>query len=139
MTTMKKRNTYSHADAKDGGKQKCNERAMVNMERILQEIQDFRKENNQHLEDIKDELNKTNQRIEEAEDRIDAVETRLQTMEQAMKKMLKVQAQHEDKLIDQEGRARRENIKIYKVPENKEGSSMTAFVEKLLETNWISH
>ncbi len=32
------------------------------MERILQEIQDFRKENSRQLGDIKDELNKTNQK-----------------------------------------------------------------------------
>lgn len=49
-----------------------------------------------------------------------------------MKNMQKVQTQHEDKLVDQEGRARRENIRMYKVPENEEGSSMIVFVEKLL-------
>lgn len=127
------RDADSHANRKDGGgKQKSTEKMKVNMERILQEIQLFQRENNHQLEDIKDELNKTNQRIEEAEDRIEAVETRLQTMEQVMKKMLKVQTQHEDKLVDQEGRARRGNIRMYNVPENEEGSSMIVFMEKLL-------
>lgn len=119
-------------DGKEGGKQNAGERSRVNLERILTEIQDFRKENSRQLDDIKDELNKTNQRIGEAEGRTDEVETRLQAVEQVMRNMLKVQVQHEDKLADQEGRSRRENIRVYNVPENEEGSSMITFVEKLL-------
>ena len=69
----------SRASGKDGGKLKTK----VNLERILQEIQDFRKECNCQLEDIKNELNKTNQRIKEAEDRIDEVGTRLLTEKHA--------------------------------------------------------
>lgn len=57
--------TDSRANAKDGGKRKGNTKPKVYMEQILQEIQDFRKENSRQLEDIKDELNKTNQRIGE--------------------------------------------------------------------------
>lgn len=102
------------------------------MERILQEIRDFRQENSQQLGDIKEELNKTNRRVREAEDRIEGVETRLLTMECALRNVMKVQNQHEEKLIDQERRVRRENIRLYNVPEGEEGSSTVVFVEKLL-------
>ena len=105
---------------------------MVHVEWILQEIQEFRRENSQQLDDIKDEINKTNERIKEAEDRIDDVETRMLTVEQVMRSMHKTQRQHEEKLIDQEGKARRENIRLYNVPENEEGNSMVSFIETLL-------
>lgn len=126
------RGTECYASGKDGTKQKANEKVKVNMERILQEIQEFRKENNRQLEDIKDELNKTNRRIEEVESRIDAAESRQQTTEKVLRYMLKIQAQHAEKLIDQEGRARRDNIRIYNVPEDVEDNSMITFVDKLL-------
>ncbi|KAI2650820.1 LINE-1 retrotransposable element ORF1 protein [Labeo rohita] len=44
--------------------------AQINLERILEEIQNFRKENNRQLDEIKIELNKTNQRISHAEDQL---------------------------------------------------------------------
>ncbi|KAL0152328.1 hypothetical protein M9458_052051, partial [Cirrhinus mrigala] len=50
--------------------------AQINLERILEEIQNFRKENSRQLDKIKIELNKTNQRIGHAEDRIEGIETR---------------------------------------------------------------
>lgn len=126
------RGAEAKANGKDSEQLELSEKTKVNMEKILQEIRDFRQENNRQLGDIKEEINKTNRRIGEAEDRIDAVESRLLTMEHAMRNVLKVQAQHAEKLVDQEGRARRENIRLYNVPEGEEGSSMVTFVEKLL-------
>lgn len=41
--------------------------------------------------------------------------------------------QQENKLTDEEGRSRRENIRIYNVPEGAEGSSMVDFVKSLLQ------
>ncbi|CAI5697253.1 unnamed protein product [Oreochromis niloticus] len=105
------------------------------MEIILQEIQEFRKENSTQLEDIKVEIHKTNRRIDEVENRIEAAETRVQTLEQVLKYVLKTQAQHNEKLRDQVGRARRDNLRIYNVPENEEGDSMINFVEKLIREN----
>lgn len=69
------------------------------------------------------------------ENRIEAAETRVQILEQVMKYVLKTQARHDEKLTDQEGRARRDNIRLYVVPENEEGDSMTSFVEKLIREN----
>ena len=126
------RTTEANTNEKDGGRQRGCEKPKVNMERILQEIQEFRRENSQQLDDIKDEINKTNERIKEAEDRIDDVETRMLTVEQVMRSMHKTQRQHEEKLIDQEDRARRENIRQYNVPENEEGNSMVSIIFSLL-------
>ncbi|CAM4703686.1 unnamed protein product [Leuciscus chuanchicus] len=124
----------SYANAKDGaGRPKVNEKAKVNLETILQEIQDFRHENKQHLDVIREDINNANQRIEEAEDRISATEAKLETMELIMRKVLKTQSQNDQKLIDQEARARRRNLRIFNVPENEEqGSTVTVFLEKFL-------
>ena len=53
-------------------------------------------------------------------------------MEQVLNKMIKVINQQENKLLDQEGRSRRKNLRIYNVPEGAEGSAMVEFMEKLL-------
>ncbi|KAK1875089.1 LINE-1 retrotransposable element ORF1 protein [Dissostichus eleginoides] len=60
------------------------------------------------------------------------MEERVQNEEQVLAKMMKVLTRQESKLLDQEGRSRRENIRIYNVPEGEEGTSMVDFVEKLL-------
>lgn len=73
--------------------------------------------------DIKDEINKTVKRIGETEDCLDYMEIRLYTMEQVLISMW------EDKGVKQEGRLRRENIRQYNPPGDKERSSMTTFVE----------
>lgn len=52
------------------------------------------------------------------------VEDRVQNVGQVLTKMIKVMNQQENKLLDQKGRARQENIRIYNVPEGAEGSSM---------------
>lgn len=60
------------------------------------------------------------------------MEDRVQNVEWVVSEMIKVVSQQENKLLDHEGRSRRENLRIYNVPEGAEGSSMVEFVEKLL-------
>jgi len=100
--------------------------------KVLEEIRNFRKDTKEQLKDIKSEINNVNQKITEAEGRIGKVEDRVQNVEQVMNKMIKVMCHQENKLLDYEGRSRRENLKIYNVPEETEGPSMVEFVEKLL-------
>ncbi len=104
----------------------------ASLTKVLEEIRDFRKDTKQQLNEIITELTSVNQKIAEAESRIGKVEDRVQNVEQVMSKMIKVMSQQENKLLDQEGRSRRENIRIYNVPERAEGASMMLFVEKLL-------
>lgn len=125
--------TGSHAKAKDGArKSKGTDKSKVNLEMILREIQEFRHENKEHLDVIREDINNANRRLGEAEDRIGAAEAKLEKMEQVMRNMLKTQTENEQKLIDQEARARRTNLRIFNVPENEEQrASMITFVEKL--------
>lgn len=67
-----------------------------------------------------------------SETRLERVEDRVLNVEQVLAKMIKIINQQENKLHDQEGRFRRENIRIYNVPKGAEGSSMMDIVDKLL-------
>ncbi|KAK9533243.1 hypothetical protein VZT92_008377 [Zoarces viviparus] len=104
----------------------------ASLTKVLEEIRDFRKDTKHQLNDISSELANVNQKIAEAETRIESVEDRVQNLEQVLGKMIRVMDQQENKLLDQEGRSRRENLRIYNVPEGAEGSSMVEFVEKLI-------
>ena len=106
--------------------------ASANIAKVLEEIQDFRKDTKQQLNDIKFELTNVTRKIAAAETRIEETEDRVHNVEQVLNKMIKVINQQENKVLDQEGRSRRENLRVYNVPEGAEGLAMVEFVEKLL-------
>ncbi|XP_013885214.1 uncharacterized protein LOC106533463 [Austrofundulus limnaeus] len=83
---------------------------------------------------MKEEIKVANSRSDEAEDRIEEAEERLQHIEEATMELLELQKRFETRLVDQEGRSRRENVRIHGLEEGAEDSSgtMTEFVEKLL-------
>lgn len=94
--------TPPRLDSMDGGEEP------VNLTLILRELRDLKKQ----FEDIKGEITKTNSKLDEAEARIVENEERLQNTEEALAEMLKIQEQLQSKLADQEGRSRRENVRI---------------------------
>ncbi|KAF0032216.1 hypothetical protein F2P81_014506 [Scophthalmus maximus] len=51
----------------------------ANLDLILKELRDFRKDSNQQLIGIKEDINKIHQRMEEAEEQINTAETRIQS------------------------------------------------------------
>lgn len=104
------------------------------MELILRELKEFRQENKEQLKTIKEEIVKVNTRLDEAEERIEKAEERIQNTEEVIATMLKLHTKLEDKLLDLESRSRRDNIRIYGVPEGaeKESTTMVSFVENLL-------
>lgn len=56
----------------------------------------------------------------------------MQNVEATMQKIIKMQSHLESKQIDQEGRSRRDNIRICNVAEDAERNPMTDYVEQLL-------
>ncbi|CAM4570728.1 unnamed protein product [Leuciscus chuanchicus] len=108
---------------------------MADLELILRELKDFRQENKDQLEKIKEEIVKVNTRLDEAEGRIEKAEERIQNTEEVITAMLKLHTKLDDKLLDLESRSRRDNIRIYGVPEGteKESTTMVSFVENLLQ------
>lgn len=102
---------------------------------ILNELRDFRRDNKQQLAEIKKELYRTNNRLDEAEGRIGEAESALQAAGTLLKRLSRRQADMEAKLIDQEGRARRDNVRIYGIPEDAEGNNISGFLENLLRNS----
>lgn len=107
---------------------------MADLTTVLQEIKNFRKEIRGQLGEIKEEILKVSNRMDEAEERIEKAEERIQNTEEATNEIIKLQIRLEDKLIDLESRTRRENIRIYGIPETAEQdfTTMIEFVQKLL-------
>lgn len=115
----------SHGATEEEGKD-------ASLRSILNELRDFRRDNKQQLTEIKQEMSRTNSRLDEAEGRIDETETALQAAATLLKRLSQRQASMEAKLTDQEGRARRDNIRIYGISEDAEGNNMSGFLENLL-------
>lgn len=109
----------------------------VNLTLILREIRDFRQDSKKQFEDIIGEITKTNSRLDEAEVRIMENEERLQHAEEALAEILTLWEQLQSKLADKEGRAQRENVRIYGVPEGVEDGprAMISVMDKLLKEN----
>lgn len=73
-------------------------------------------------------------RLKEAEARINETESASIAMKEALIKSMERQKTMQEKLTDMEGRSKQNNIRIYGIPEGKEGSSMPDFVEQLLKS-----
>ena len=103
---------------------------MSELEAVLREIKEFRRETANSLNDIKEDLRKTNRRSDEAERRIGDTEERVQSVEEVACELIKLQRQLQEKQPDQEGRNRRDNIRLHGIKEGAE--SMSRVVEGLL-------
>lgn len=77
-------------------------------------------------------LQAQSQAITKAEGRISDVETCSAVTKVALLSLLKEQRWLQEKVTDVESRSRRNNIRIYGVPEGSEGDSMIEFVERWL-------
>uniref|UniRef100_A0AAV2L287 Uncharacterized protein n=1 Tax=Knipowitschia caucasica TaxID=637954 RepID=A0AAV2L287_KNICA len=104
---------------------------MADLETVLKEIREFRRETTDGINGIREDLKLTNGRIDEAEKRIGETEERVQCVEEATCELIKLQRKLEEKLIDQEGRARRDNTRLHGIKEGAESGAMCAFVETL--------
>lgn len=89
----------------------------------------------QQLKEIKEEISKTKLRLYEVETRVSNTKERMQSLEEVAEELIKLQAHLEERQEDQEGRSRRNNIRVYSIPEGSENESpsMIEFVRKLLK------
>lgn len=70
--------------------------------------------------------------MEEAEGQIEENEMVLQAPSSLIKRLTERQANLEARLVEQEARARRDNLRIYGIGEDKEGADMVTFLDNLL-------
>ncbi|KAK7879600.1 hypothetical protein WMY93_033694 [Mugilogobius chulae] len=98
------------------------------------DLNTFRDDMNQQLTASKLAIQEHGRKLEEAETRVAGIECWSAAAYGALKQSLKEQKKLAEKLDDLESRSRRNNLRIYGVPEGEEGSSVINFVEKLLRT-----
>ncbi|KAK1896470.1 LINE-1 retrotransposable element ORF1 protein [Dissostichus eleginoides] len=103
-------------------------------EDVKSEINDLKREMYQQLSANTKTLQAQGSRIAEAEGRIAETETWNMEVKDALCKSLKQQQMLQDKLTDIEGRSRRNNIRIFGIPEDKEGDSAPKYLHQLLTT-----
>lgn len=110
-----------------------------NTSEILKELKLFRIETagnfgvlRKEVSDIKLNFEELKTRVNDAEQRIADNEDRNMDLTKVMFHLMRKQKYLEEKCEGLEGRSRRNNLRIYSVPEKTEGSNMIEFIEKLI-------
>uniref|UniRef100_A0AAV2JRC9 Uncharacterized protein n=1 Tax=Knipowitschia caucasica TaxID=637954 RepID=A0AAV2JRC9_KNICA len=103
---------------------------MSDLDTVLREIREFRRETVESLNAIREDIRKANCRIDVTEKRIGDTEERIQYMEEATCELIQFCKKLKEKQVDQEGRARRDNVRLHGI---KEGA------EKDAESGWGHH
>lgn len=96
------------------------------------ELTEFKHQINQQLATTTLTIQDHDKQLGEAAARIDELETWSATANTALQQSLKDQKTLMNRINDLESRSRRNNMRIYGVPEGIEGSSVQQFVEKLI-------
>lgn len=97
-----------------------------------QEFASFKEDVNNKLRVNSEELQDQKKSPNEVQTRIDELETFSMEAKEALLMTLREQRKLQEKLTDREGMSRRNNVRIFGVPEGEEGDSAPLFVEKLL-------
>lgn len=120
----------------------------MGMADILRELRELRKENQTSftetkaslarvedtVKDVKERLDKLEHSIEEAEGRISATEDVNQRNERALRYLLRREAALANQCDDLQNRLRRNNLRVYQIPEGSEKEDMIGFVKRLITT-----
>lgn len=122
----------------DNGTEESNA-AAFGMAEILNEIRAFRTETSgnfvalrKEVSDLRKELGDIKKRMDAAEHRLSESEDNERNSTRVMIHMLQQQTLLKEKCEDLESRSRRNNIRIYSVPEKSEGNNMIDFVSNLI-------
>lgn len=120
----------------------------LNMAEILRELKDLRRENQASftetkasldrlegsMKDMTERLSALENRAEEAEGRISSVEDATHRSERVLRYLLRREAALTNHCDDLQNRLRRNNLRIYQVPEGSEKEDMIGFVKRLITT-----
>ena len=116
--------------------------------KILAELEKLRSENREghnqtklsltkletSIEELKGEMTKLEKRTTEAEDRISAAEDNGRRYDRAIRYLLRREMNLSAKCEDLQNRTRRNNLRIYRVPEDSEGKDVKTFAKKLIQS-----
>lgn len=101
---------------------------------MKEELKNFKDEVNKKLSSIGTELEKTEARMEEVETRVAEVEDWNACARDVLLQTVQEQQDIQSKLLDLETRSRRNNLRVFGIPEGTEGSNAREFLEKVLQT-----
>lgn len=102
--------------------------------KLKQDIGQLGQEINGKLDNIANDVQFLSQRMDEAEARVNQVEGWAEEATEALCACLEQQRKLQIKVLDLESRSRRNNLRVFGVPEGQEGDSVTQFIEKLLQS-----
>lgn len=100
---------------------------------LKKELTDFREEIHQKLNEFATDLKTTTDRVSEAEARIAEAEEWSADFREALSQSLQAQESLQLKLTDLEARSRRNNVRIYGIPEGTEGNNIFQFIENFIK------
>lgn len=101
---------------------------------MKEELGNFKEEVNQKLGEIGADLKNTEARMEEVETRVAEVEEWSVSAKDMLLQALKEQERIVSKLTDLETRSRRNNLRIFGIPEGEEGNNACEFLEKFIKS-----
>lgn len=121
----------------------------LNMVEILRELKDMRRESQtsftetkasldrleDSMKDVKERVNILENRVEEAENRISVTEEVSQRNERVLRYLLRRETLLISQCDDLQNRLRRNNLRIYQVPEDSEKEDVTGFVRELIKSS----
>ncbi len=89
---------------------------------------------NQKLQEVTGEIQGVVRLLSEVKDRVADIERWDEGVKDTLTQLLKNYQAMQNKITDLEGRSRRNNIQMYRMPENTEGTSVAKMVENLIKT-----
>ncbi|CAI5651298.1 unnamed protein product [Oreochromis niloticus] len=99
---------------------------------LKDDLKKFKEDTNQQLSANKLAVQEYGEKLEEAETRVAGLESWSAVAYDALRQSLMEQRKLAERLEDLQSRSRRNNLRIYGVPEGEEGSSVTSFVENVI-------
>lgn len=101
---------------------------------MKRDLASLREDVNEKLNEIRADMKETRDKTEEALQRVSDMEEWTAAAKEVLSETLSKQEQIQAKLTDLEARSRRNNIRVYGIPEDAEGSNLQEFVESFIKT-----
>ncbi|CAM4611372.1 unnamed protein product [Leuciscus chuanchicus] len=101
---------------------------------MKEELCNLKQEVNQKLNGLVTDLNATAERIDEAEQRVADLEENTAELKEVLGQSIQIQENLQERLLDLEARSRRNNIRIFGIPEGCEENNAQEFVESIIKT-----
>ncbi|RXN10851.1 LINE-1 type transposase domain-containing 1 [Labeo rohita] len=97
------------------------------------DLANFKTDINMKLNEITTDLNYTMGRLEQAEQRVTDLKEWNTEAKEVLCQTLDIQQKMQTKLTDLEARSRRNNIRLYRIPEESEGDNIQEFIESFIK------